>query len=615
MTSIEDVNSFFASHATSNNLISTGLQTMRYLGLYEQPYLEIREERVLRWTVLIDSSLVGWTVLVEIISLKTILVVILLSNANFHDCFKRCSRSDERIFHFDERFFKSIHAKYPTDVALRIRDEDTDGYKERHRLRRPVSFGTYGDERVLGIIDGSFRMCIDYRELSKIDLYSGRHQMRVHEDEIPKTAFRIRYGHYEFTVETSKAENASTEMLRDVRTLIMEEAHAMKYSVRPRVSDVRTLIMEEAHAMKYYVRPRVKDEHQRSSGLLLQPEVTDWKWEKKRLTMDSKSKLPRSSSGCDLEETVARHGVHVSSIPDRDGMYIEVLERDVEVVRNTSRYEACVRNLVVVGILTFCEAEIGESKMIGPELEQETTKVVVIKERLKEAKDHQESVVRFGKKGELATRVDNKISFYLSFVDILDTYRYCRCGLVFYVFRSPFRFASFVKTKGALDLCSLIIFMELVTKYKAKKVCHEEMVKMPLVDLKVLEDGSFKICMDYRKLSEIAIRNHCHQMRVHEEEIPKTDFRTRYGHFEFTIMPFGLTKELVVYTKSKEEHESHLKMNLELLKKENCYVKPNKAEIGESKMIGLEMEKEMTKVVVIKERLKEAKDHQERVIS
>nr|GEW62050.1 hypothetical protein [Tanacetum cinerariifolium] len=108
---------------------------------------------------------------------------------------------------------------------------------------------------------------------------------------------------------------------------------------------------------------------------------------------------------------------------------------------------------------------------------------------------------------------------------------------------------------------------ELVMKYKAEKVCHDEIVKMPLVDLKVLE----------------------------------------------------------VYTKLKEEHESHLKMNLELLKKEKCYAKPNKVEvelrgsfsevlgtkwdkIGESKMIGLEMEQEMTKVVVIKERLKEAKD-------
>nr|GEZ94104.1 putative reverse transcriptase domain-containing protein [Tanacetum cinerariifolium] len=93
---------------------------------------------------------------------------------------------------------------------------------------------------------------------------------------------------------------------------------------------------------------------------------------------------------------------------------------------------------------------------------------------------------------------------------------------------------------------------ELVVKYKAEKVCHEEMVKIPLVDLKLLEYkeryrlrrpvsfGAYRdervvriiarvarICMDYRKLSEIAIRNCCHQMRVHEEEITKTDFRTR----------------------------------------------------------------------------------------
>nr|GEX45443.1 hypothetical protein [Tanacetum cinerariifolium] len=90
--------------------------------------------RVLQWTVMIESSLVGWTVLIEIIALKTILVVVLLSrlmksrlthlirniltvlneisdcNAYFRDCFKRCSRSDERIFHFVERFFKSVHA-------------------------------------------------------------------------------------------------------------------------------------------------------------------------------------------------------------------------------------------------------------------------------------------------------------------------------------------------------------------------------------------------------------------------------------------------------------------------------------------------------------------------
>ncbi|GKB52297.1 hypothetical protein Tco_0903050 [Tanacetum coccineum] len=83
-------------------------------------------------------------------------------------------------------------------------------------------------------------------------------------------------------------------------------------------------------------------------------------------------------------------------------------ERTFRTLENMFR--ACVRNLVVVGILTFREDEIGESKMIGLELEQETTKVVVIKERPKEAKDRQEispwkGVVHFDKKGELAPRL------------------------------------------------------------------------------------------------------------------------------------------------------------------------------------------------------------------
>ncbi|GJT80506.1 putative reverse transcriptase domain-containing protein, partial [Tanacetum coccineum] len=60
-----------------------------------------------------------------------------------------------------------------------------------------------------------------------------------------------------------------------------------------------------------------------------------------------------------------------------------------------------------------------------------------------------------------------------------------------------------------------------------------------------------------------------HQLRVHEDNIPKTTFRTRYGHFEFTVMPFGLTNAPA----TREEHVDHLRLVLELLKKEKLHAK------------------------------------------
>ncbi|GJV23248.1 zinc finger, CCHC-type containing protein [Tanacetum coccineum] len=150
----------------------------------------------------------------------------------------------------------------------------------------------------------------------------------------------------------SKKEHES-HLKMNLKLLKKEKCHVKPNKVEAEiwilmVGDVSTLIMEKAHATKYSIRLGVN-------------------------------------------ETVARHGVHVSSIPDKDGMYIETdgqSERTFRTLENMFR--ACVRNLVVVGILTFREVEIGESKMIGLELEQETTKIVVIKERPKEAKDRQD---------------------------------------------------------------------------------------------------------------------------------------------------------------------------------------------------------------------------------
>nr|GEV13335.1 putative reverse transcriptase domain-containing protein [Tanacetum cinerariifolium] len=145
------------------------------------------------------------------------------------------------------------------------------------------------------------------------------------------------------------------------------------------------------------------------------------------------------------------------------------------------------------------------------------------------------------------------------------------------------------------------------------------------------KDGSFCMCIDYRELnkltvkirypllriddlfdqlqessvySKIDLRSGYHQLRVRKEDIPKTAFRTRYGHYEFQVMPFGLTNaptifmdlknrvckpyldkfvivfinDILIYSENKEEHEEHLKLILELLKKEEFYAKFSKCE-------------------------------------
>ncbi|GJZ03167.1 putative reverse transcriptase domain-containing protein [Tanacetum coccineum] len=116
--------------------------------------------------------------------------------------------------------------------------------------------------------------------------------------------------------------------------------------------------------------------------------------------------------------------------------------------------------------------------------------------------------------------------------------------------------------------------------------------------------GSFDVVIGSSVYSKIDLRSGYHQLRVRDEDIPKTAFRTRYRHYEFKVMPFGLTNvpvvfmdlmnrvckpyldkfvtvfidDILIYSRNKEEHANHLRIILELLKKEKLYAKFSKCD-------------------------------------
>ena len=138
------------------------------------------------------------------------------------------------------------------------------------------------------------------------------------------------------------------------------------------------------------------------------------------------------------------------------------------------------------------------------------------------------------------------------------------------------------------------------------------------------KDGSFRLCIDYKGLNKVTIKNKYplpridelldqlqgaswfskidlasgyHQIAIAGEDVRKTAFRTRYGHYEFVVMPFGLTNapaafmklmndvfreyldkcvivfidDILIYSRSREEHAEHLRIVLEKLREHKLF--------------------------------------------
>ncbi|GKA82490.1 putative reverse transcriptase domain-containing protein [Tanacetum coccineum] len=207
----------------------------------------------------------------------------------------------------------------------------------------------------------------------------------------------------------------------DLSSVIMHESHKSKYSIHPSsekmYQDMKKLYWWPnmkadiaTYVSKYLTCANVKVEHQRPSGLLVQPAIPEWKWD--NIMMDFITKLPKSSQGFDtiwvivdrltksahflpirennpldklarlyLNRIVARHRIPVSIIYDRDGSY----HASIKAAPYEALYGRKCRSPV-------CWAEVGEAQLTGPEMIQETTeKIVLIKQRIQAAQDRQKS--------------------------------------------------------------------------------------------------------------------------------------------------------------------------------------------------------------------------------
>nr|GEX18857.1 retrotransposon protein, putative, Ty3-gypsy subclass [Tanacetum cinerariifolium] len=197
----------------------------------------------------------------------------------------------------------------------------------------------------------------------------------------------------------------------NLRTLIINEAYVTKYSILSKTDkmyyDLRDIYWWpgmkkdiDLYESKCLTCFKFKEEHQDPSGLLLQPEIPEWKWT--NITMEFITKLPRTSSP-----------------PDAIWVIVDRLDKSEQFSYNNSYHSSvkCTPFEALYGRkcrMPIAWAEVGESKLIGSEIVQDSTdKIMQVKERLKDARDRQKSYTD-NRRNPLEFNVDDKVLLKVS---------------------------------------------------------------------------------------------------------------------------------------------------------------------------------------------------------
>ncbi|GJX47197.1 hypothetical protein Tco_0272387 [Tanacetum coccineum] len=472
--------------------------------------------------------------------------------------------------------------------------------------------------------DGSLRMCIDsgklkttngeeplfangYDELfdstsmvavcySKIDLRSGYHQLRVREEDVLKTAFRTRYGHYEFQVMTFGLTNALTSRADGIWKIIfgvVEEGGVEAVVLVP-------VINAEVCSAPILALPEGSEDFIRIMRFAFDHKVLA------ALDVDAKGKEairteklePRtdgtyaSMAGKMYKDCKKLYGGPISKARYRSTYVSKCLTCKVKNPRNfrdngfVGYLPLDISMMGQYHVWTFSKALLQSSQgfnvIIGMDCLSKYHAMIAYAEKIIRIPWGNETLIvrNFPEvfpedlPGIPPTR---QVEFQIDLIPGVAP-----------VARAPYRLAP-SEMKELSD--------------QLKELSDKGFIRpssspwgAPVLFVKK-KDGSFRMCIDYRELNKLTVKNRYplpriddlfdqlqgssfnqrstlrgqdtksgyHQLRVREKDIPNTAFRTRYGHYEYT-------------RKKQAEMTEHLKLILELLKKEQLYAKFSKCE-------------------------------------